>query len=272
MNYASIEEAMTSGYGIERSFLCHAHEDRNASASVNSVTGLWFCYACHARGKFDMTRIDFDPYQVKRSLDLMIERVEAESRVYPESWLSQFDASGPGRYWLSRFHLDTCTRHRLGQSFNRQVATIPFRDNAGRVLGVIRRDLTGLDHAKYRYPSGVDMQDYLYNYHRVTGRTILLTEGATDTIAADEAGFPGALAVYGSSLSRSQVILINKLDPARVLCAFDQDKAGRDGFARLSWDLRHYRVERMTWPMWKDLSSIPLPIRTRLIQTHLDRA
>lgn len=271
--WASIEEAMTNGWGIERAFVCHVHDDHNASASINSMTGLWFCYSCHARGSFDMTKIDPDPYEVRRAVDRFMEQFEAESRIYPESWLSQFDSTGPGEYWLKRYSHEVARKHRLGKYPDQHAATIPFRDNAGRVLGVIRRDLTGLDPAKYRYPSGVDMQNYLYNYHRVQGRVILLTEGATDAIAADEGGFPDAMAVYGSHLSTQQRRLICKLDPDLIICAFDQDKAGDDGAHEVAARLPYYRVERMEWPrVWKDLNSIPLPIRSKLLEKVLTTA
>lgn len=256
---------MVSGYGIERSFRCHVHDDTNASASVNSVTGLWFCFSCHASGSYDLTTIELDPYQVKRSIGRLLERLNAETRVYAESWLDRYDVLGPGKYWLSRYSEPIARVHRLGQHYDGTYATIPFRDNAGRVLGVIRRDLTGLDPAKYRYPSGVEMANYLYNYHRVTGRTIVLTEGATDTIAAEEAGFPDAMAVYGSKLSREQVKLIHKIDPDHIIIAFDQDKAGHTGADHATWQLRQYPVHRLTWPRWNDLSSIPLPIRRGLL-------
>ena len=38
-----------NGYG-NRSIHCPVHDDRNASASVNTGTGLWTCYACDAGG------------------------------------------------------------------------------------------------------------------------------------------------------------------------------------------------------------------------------
>lgn len=266
MNYASLEEAMTSGFGIERSFLCHVHEDRNASASVNSVTGLWYCYTCHAAGRFDLSTMEIDPFGVRRSIEIMTARIEREERVYPESWLTQYDALGPGDYWLGRFGREVATLNRLGTSFSGQVATIPFRDNAGRVLGVIRRDLTGQDPAKYRYPSGVDMQHYLYNYHRVTGRTLILVEGAADAVAVMEAGVQDVVAVYGSRLSRAQVQLVHRLDPALVVTAFDRDTAGLAAHEMAVQSLQFYPVQRLTWPRWKDIAAVPLMIRRRLLR------
>ena len=38
-----------TGYG-ERSWKCPVHDDTHASASINTNTGLWTCFACGAGG------------------------------------------------------------------------------------------------------------------------------------------------------------------------------------------------------------------------------
>jgi len=264
MSYASIEEAMTSGHGIERSFCCHVHQDNVASASVNSLTGLWFCYACGAKGKYNVT--DVTPAQFSAQLRAALERLDNPPRTYGESWLSLYDSMGPGQYWLDRFGEEICRLHRLGQDPAGRFATIPVRDEMGRILGVIRRDLTGEDRAKYRYPSGVDMSKHLYNHHRVTGDVLLLTEGATDAIAAEEAGFPTAVATYRNGVSRAQERLILQYAPRVVLVAYDQDDKGEMGatavYDRLN---RRVPVDRLTWDTYKDLAAIPLSDRTAMM-------
>lgn len=267
MSYASIEEAMLNGVGIERSFLCHHHDDHNASASVNSITGLYYCYACHASGRFDMERMEIDPYNVRRTVEQIVMKNTVQARIYPESWLDQFDAMGPGEYWLSRFSAEICREHRLGQALNGHYATIPYRASSGKLLGIIKRDLTGLDPAKYRYPEGVDMTDTLYNYARARGRTLLLTEGATDTIAAEEVGFTGAMATYGSSISRAQIKLVNAFNPLVILVGFDQDGAGESGYHKIKARLAHYPIRRLRWDEYKDLASLPLRTRAEVLGT-----
>lgn len=268
MSYGSIEEAMLNGWGIERAFICHVHDDHNASASVNSTTGLWFCYSCHASGRIDLDRMEIDPRSALRTIEKLAAKVEAEQKVYTESWLDQFDALGPGDYWLSRFSEATCREFRLGHAPDGSYATIPYRTPSGVLLGVIRRDLTGKDPAKYRYPSGVDMTEYLFNYWMSEGRTLILTEGATDTIAAWEAGRRSVMATYGSNISRAQIKQIHRYNPAKVVVAFDQDDAGQRGWEKIQMLLSPYYVlERLWWDEYKDLASIPLEDRVRMLQT-----
>ena len=259
MSYASLAEAMTYGSGVERQFRCHVHGDTNPSASVNSITGLWFCYACGARGKYLVS--EMTPTQATASVRSMLDRMEAPMRTYPESWLSLYDALGPGEYWLSRFSVISCALHRLGQDASGAFATIPVRDPSGEVHGVIRRDLTGADQ-KYRYPAGVNISTFLYNYHRATGDVLVLTEGATDTIAAEEAGWLCSMATYRNGLSRAQVDLVLKYDPSVILVAYDQDEAGETGVAQVREAIgAQVKVDRLTWEGYKDLASIPLGSR-----------
>jgi DNA primase len=265
MRYASIEEAMINGYGTERSFVCHVHDDHTASASVNSLTGLWFCYACGARGKYDVSEIPTEKFAVA-----LRKRLEAlpEPRHYPENYLDVYDSMGPGDYWLGRFTAETCKRFRLGVSSDRRYATIPARDEDGHLLGVIRRDLTGTDEAKYRYPPGVNMSHLMWNFHRCRGDVLMLTEGATDAMAAVEAGFSDAAATYRNGLSKHQVELIVRYNPTVVLCAYDQDEAGDRGYGQMLNALyaRRIKVDRLTWNDYKDLASIPLSDRAAMIE------
>jgi hypothetical protein len=259
VSYASLAEAMIYGHGVERQFRCHVHGDTNPSASVNSITGLWFCYACGAKGKYLVSELP--PAQATASVRSMLDRMEIPMRTYPESWLSLYDALGPGQYWLSRFAASTCALHRLGQDSSGAFATIPVRDPAGQIHGVVRRDLTGAD-PKYRYPSGVNISTFLYNYHRAQGDVLVLTEGATDTIAAEEAGWLSAMATYRNGLSRAQMDLVLKYDPSVILVAYDQDGAGESGVAQVREAIGHQiKVDRLTWEGYKDLASIPLGSR-----------
>jgi len=259
MSYASLAEAMTYGHGVERQFCCHVHGDTNPSASVNAMTGLWFCYACGARGKYLVS--EMTPTQVTASVRSMLDLMEEDVRALPESFLDYYDALGPGDYWLSRFGKESCRLHRLGHDPANSFATIPVRDPAGELLGLIHRDLTGTG-PKYRYPLHVPISTLLYNYHRAEGDVLVLTEGATDTIAAVEAGWASAVATYRNGLSRAQLVMILAYDPSAVLVAYDQDEAGERGVAQIRETLgKHVKVDRLTWEGHKDLASIPLGSR-----------
>lgn len=269
MAYASLEEALTIGVGIERQFPCPVHDDTNPSASINSITGFWCCYTCGAWGKTDLSRMEIDPHQAMITLKRLFDKLNPVHLHYPEGWLSVHDSSGPGDYWLSRFTPETCRHFRLGQTPDRDFATIPMRDNSGRVLGIIRRDLTG-GKQKYRYPKGVDVTKHLFDYHRIGSDHLILTEGATDAIAVWEAGFNNAMALYGSRISREQVALIRKHHPTKILTCQDQDAAGHGAHERVVQALgRDFVVQRVEWDTYKDLASIPLVERRNMLSEIL---
>ena len=61
--------------------------------------------------------------------------------------------------------------------------------------------------------------------------TIIVTEGYTDVIALNQAGFENAVAPLGTALTEDQIKLLWRIVPEPVLC-FDGDAAGRKAAAR----------------------------------------
>lgn len=264
MPYNSLEDALTFGFELERPYRCEAHDDHNASASVNSVSGLFFCYTCGHAGRVDPEKIEITNEGLSRHMTKTYRRLTEEHR-YSESWLATFDGAGPGEYWLNRFSAETCRYYRLGSAPG--VATYPMRDNAGRVLGIVSRDTTGERLQKYLYPQGVSTSDYLIDYHRVCSPVVVLVEGMADVAAVHEAGYPIALGCYRAGLSAAQVRLLAKYEPTRILVAYDQDKAGDAGFAKVHAALgREFKVERMWWDdAYKDVAEIPVGLRAQML-------
>jgi DNA primase len=266
MFWQDLEEAIVQGYGTERSFLCHVHPDRNASASVNVLNGYWYCYTCHARGRVDMDGVELDPYAVKRRLKEIQRRIETAETIYPEAWLNLFDSRGSGSYWRTRFSEPVCRLHRLGETPEGDYATIPLRDSQGAVRGLVKRSLTG-ENPKYKYPYNVKLSHQLFNYDKARKELVVLTEGATDAIAFDEVEPGYSMAMWGSTLSRVQTKMIQRYAPKTVIVATDQDAPGERSYEEV-WDRLHNfcQVLRATWTDYKDLAAIPLEERSDLVR------
>lgn len=275
MAHVSLEDALAFGHGNERQFSCPVHEDTNPSASVNVIKGLWICYGCGAKGKVDVDSIEIPPEALARQLRKLSEALEASGpRTYSESWLKVFTANGPGDYWLSRFTPEACAKFDLGMMPDGSAATYPLRDSSGVILGVVERNLSE-DGPKYKYPFGVDMTDYLFNYHACEGDEIVLTEGATDTIAAWEAGYE-AMAIYGARLTVAQRGLLARYAPRKLILGFDQDEAGRRAAAGVQQAFPEVEVIAPTWPataqgVKQDLASMPVATRKAVLSGRLDR-
>ena len=266
MKAHTLAEAMVAGTGVERPFLCPDHPDTRPSASYNVVKNVWYCYTCGSRGHGDE--------HTEASLDALQKYLWTHTHtpeIYPESWLSLYDAGDLHPYWLGRFS-DRAVRHfRLGYDAERDAATYPLRDAGGRVIGVVRRRLGENEGPKYCYPYGVDIGDYLFNYTADARQVVTLTEGATDAIALWEAGVD-AFAIYGSRMSARQVRLIDRVDPTIVLCAFDMDEAGANAYGHVCELLPHRVVARVVWDCdhGKDMNELEVQSRQRVVDFTLD--
>ncbi len=93
MKPPTLSEALASGHGIERSFLCPSHGDSRPSASVNTLKMVWVCYTCGAAGRVGgedrLADIDFV------SLRNYIEVTSSPESEYSESWLNAYKSDDP---------------------------------------------------------------------------------------------------------------------------------------------------------------------------------
>lgn len=255
----TLEEALARGHGRERSFNCPVHGDKNPSASVNVEKGVWVCYACGASGRVGDDVVIPDSTILDLALDLI---GETEVRTYPESWLDQFNS--PSEYWQGRFTAEAIKKFRLGLDHSNGLPCYPLRDIDQSVLGVVYR--SNDPNRKYLYPYGIKISRLLYNASYDHHPVLTLTEGATDTIAAWEAGFD-AVACFGRTLSDYQVSLIQKIGPRVVLLGHDQDRAGH----RAAWEAQEtlekvgIPVIRLRWGSGKDLASLPIEDRKKIL-------
>src|SRR3954471_2388826 len=165
MRALTLAEALRWGHGIERSFLCPEHGDSRPSASVNIMKGKWYCYTCHAHGELNGEALLAEPDYL--SMKIWLDQKLEEDRVYPESWLNQYDAGVIHPYWHERVGDLAARRFRLGTDPNRDAVTYPLRGPCGEVLGVVRRNLGSSEGPKYVYPRGIDVGRLLFNYQAV---------------------------------------------------------------------------------------------------------
>lgn len=229
MSAQTLAEAIQSGRGIERPFRCHVHEDRNASASVNTVAMVWVCYACGASGRVDGDVLVPDAEQLLEYL-----RGDIPARIYSETWLDSFDAFEPSPYWAKRYGNETASHFRCGTHPLTGLPTYPIRDAAGQVLGVVVRNEDG--HPKYKYPYGARTSTTFFG--RIKPKpVVILVEGASDVMALHSAGIHESWAVlgcYGAGIHHPQAEILHRLAPKLIVLAFDNDDAGRGAMTRTS--------------------------------------
>lgn len=262
----NLDEAVAKGRGIERSFRCDVHDDSNASASVNVLKGVWFCYACGASGRVGKGSITV-------AMEAVVEAMQAPEPVpakQPE-WLRLFTANG-SPYWEQRYGTRVSQQFGCGTDPITGNPTYPLYSPTGELWGVVQRT----DHTpKYLYPE-VPVSRTLFGYHwapKGTYRRIVVVEGAADVMAlhTTRGRSKDTLIVgcYGAGLHAPQVALINRLDPQLVVLAFDNDEAGSRAGER-DYGL-HTKVDVVTWPYGvKDPADATPSMRRKVLRYGLN--
>ena len=240
----TLEQALRTGRGTERRFNCPSptHDDKNASADVNKIKGVWYCHSCHASGRIDQIT-DIDPHDLLAQITELLSTEEIRS--YPESWLTLY--LGSSEYWQSRFTQAAIDHFQLGYDPSKDKPCYPLRSPSGEIHGLVHRSTDPTMKMKYRYPFGSTIGNYLFNYIPAARSTVFLVEGAADAIACWEAGIE-AFAILGSRPSNEQARLVRRVEPSRVVLAFDMDTAGslaaENAAALFGGD---YELIRATW-------------------------
>ena len=141
--------------------------------------------------------------------------------------------------------------------FFRERIMFPVTDRRGRVIAFGGRILP--DHLRppqsgdFKPPKYINSSDTpIFNKSEILyggaharqgagdGHTMIVVEGYMDVIACHQAGFRGAVAPMGTSLTQDQILLLWKMIPADekvpVLC-FDGDDAGRRAASRAAQNI-----------------------------------
>jgi|GEM_PF-1808645 len=264
MKADTLADALAKGRGIERPFRCEVHDDRNASASVNSITLLWCCYACGAAGKADENACIPD-------VDTLLSYIKGETpvRIYAESWLDTFDIHHASKYWVMRFGENTATHFRCGTHPITGRPTYPIRDAAKNVIGVVTRQD---GHPKYLYPFGVSTSRTFFGDLR-PNPVVVLVEGAADVMALHQSGIPDnwtVLGCYGAGVHSPQAQLLTDLAPRLIVTAFDNDTAGDSAAGRTAEILGPLaKVIHHSWAPANDPGDVDAGDRIRAIEATI---
>ena len=239
----TLEEAISQGQGIERPFRCPSHDDRQASASVNVLKGVWFCHACQAKGK--------TTGKAAPKIDDLLALMEPEkaARPYPEAYLEMFLWAGP-KYWDTRLPPWLTYALQMGEDPITGDATFPVHTPSGTLAGIGRRHVDAEKGKRYLYPPHWSAAQSLFGmggkWRHVD--VITLVEGAADTAATMETGCQ-AFGVYGSGLHLPQIQLLARVQPRLILLGFDMDEAGEKAVSRAFSQLgRMAELKRVYWP------------------------
>lgn len=219
--------------------ICPWHPDRSGKLYVNARTGLYLCMRCGAKGSLD--RLSEKP--IVLGSDDVREKLEAirtkrkPTKVYPESWLRQFDIPHP--YWEQdrRLPTEVIEKFCLGYDPLSNRMTIPLRNVSGDILGVTYRRLDG-GKPKYLHPKGFPTGKHLFGaWHITNERRVALVEGQVDAIRCWSERVP-ALGLMGARITPDQKRVLRRLGVQTVVLMLDNDAAGYRGTIGIEEDLK----------------------------------
>lgn len=262
---------VSSVAGSEYLCVCPFHADRNASFQFNIDSGLYVCFAgrCGVRGNIFTLASHFgvqigvraqgNDAVLEEALSILRDHEKRQrilDKYLPETTMSDdmlLTYKMPTDYWDSRgFDPETVEKFELGYDFMANAATIPMRTTSGGLIGLTRRFLDDDAPVRYMYPRGFKKRLNLFGswlLEEDDDSTVVLTEGAIDTMKVWQAGF-AALAQYGSRLSQEQVNIMRRGGVQTVVLFYDNDGAGRKatrtvvGMEGSQIDLREFFVVR----------------------------
>ena len=251
----------------------HQHQDRNPSCSVSLTTGAWNCHGCGAHGgAYDAALAQ--GHTPRTAIDLMIAHGLTHRRLHTaspnvthrRSERSHAPAAAPPRVTArsSRFTIaerditrwqqalarrpmliaelaeqrgwsyQTIRELELGLDQLAQRITIPIRDHAGRLQGLLRyRPLEPRHGPKTRAAPGTRL-GLIPHPAAVPDRELVLCEGPADMLAARSRGLP-AIALPSTTAWRAD--WANDFRDRTLNVVMDSDPAGRHAAANITRDL-----------------------------------
>jgi len=302
----------------------HSHGDRNPSCSVSLTTGAWKCHGCGAHGgAYDAALTQ--NHTPRSAIDLMIDHGITERRaqaaagpggprlsrtaqpVAParpalterarftvaerdiERW-QQVLARRPGlltalnreRGWTYQ----TMRELELGLDQLCQRITIPIRDHAGQLQGLLRYDPSQVRRGPKMLAAPGTRLGLIPHPERVPHGEVLLCEGPADMLTARAARLP-AIAIPSATAWRTD--WTQQLQRRPVTIIMDSDAPGRhaahtiaqdlaaagasvqtvdlapvrdDGYDLSDWLFEH-RHTPITLPLLRELESPPVPYPAR---------
>jgi len=209
----------------------------------------------------------------------------------------------PSKYYISRGYSEDClNKYDVGDSNTengifKDRAIVPVYDIEGKyVIGFTGRTkfdkCNNCNHfhakdslcdsyhhiSKWCHNKGFCKKEHLYNYHnalkyiRETGMAILV-EGPGDVWRLEESGIHNSLAVFGSSLTDSQQILLEASGALTLILLFDSDEAGTKASDNVQSSLsRMFKILKPSIPNgYKDIGEMNIESINHFLKPILEK-
>lgn len=233
---------------------CPYHDDKIASCSINTLTGVYYCHACGAKGNFISwakdNKIDLNKIAKKHGIntdELTIDKKELKS------YTSALLESDRHINWLKRergLTLETVKKYNFG--LKDKSILIPIYN--------INGELVNIRIYSPRAASGVKFQSWkaglgnarLFPVENLFLNPIMINEGEMDCILANQLGYNSVTSTAGAKTFRKE--WARYFDGKDVIICYDVDQPGVIGSKKVTEILQHHAasIKILNLPLDKD--------------------
>lgn len=252
--------------------ICPFHNDRNSSLQITRSKKFFYCYGCGAKGTtLDLIKL-FEHCSYAKALEIkkmicsgnetnasnktaaifQIEKAEkdfdlkkkntqqARSFYYslPEvNWYKCKEEEIESKRYLNRRGFKNSTLKKIGCkiTYNDSYPIVfPILENdvfRGYVMRTMSKEIE--QSRKYLYNLGFSRSSVLAGTYEKNAEYVLVVEGYLDCIKAMQFGIKNVVALLGWKMSTKQKEKLQKANIKHVICALDNDEAGRKGYEYL---------------------------------------
>jgi DNA primase len=169
-------------------------------------------------------------------------------RFLPQSALEYLEGRGISSASVSAWE--------LGWLADERRIVIPAHDEHGDLKFLIKRAVRDRDQPKYLYTEGFPKTRLFFgichlDIDLVSSQGLILVEGSLDTIRFHQHGLRNTGGILGTGISEEQRRIVARVNPPRVIFAFDKDSAGITNIEIASAALKKYPQYVMLYPAKK---------------------
>lgn len=223
--------------------LCPFHDNKHSpSLYINIKTGLWQCFnpSCGAKGNFrqiyrKLTGKAYgkewilDPVNLQRELDNALNPYDYQQELAIDNTRIDYETDEVNllESMIDRgFSLETLEYFEIGFSRVKERVTIPVRDHAYKVIGIIGRAIHDHQQPKYLYNKGLKRGNLIFNIQNAKPYDeVVVCEGSLDAIKTHQSGFKNVVATLGAQVTDTQIKILRRYFDSIVIFS-DQDTAG----------------------------------------------
>ncbi len=218
-----IRDFKQTGNPEEIRVCCPRCGDTKYHLYINIRLKLFHCFRCNYSGKYKEDLID----------EVLLLKTKKEVKKEQKSYLRIPIFNVKGTYlwkgienvWYKRgFTLEDAKNYGILVNLNLCSLSIPVYDENQQIAFYVERFLYPKD-LKYLYPSNIKVSNFLYNFNRINGDFVILTEGVFDALAINVSFKKDvAVALFGKNLSETQMsFLVKKNGINKIFICLDRD-------------------------------------------------